>query len=85
MTSEQHVHVFIGGVHRSGTTLVGRLLAEHDGASGFADTGVPADEGQHLQSVYAPARAFGDPVGSRSQRTLRSPRRRRFYAAPASG
>jgi hypothetical protein len=59
--SDQHVFVFIGGAHRSGTTLVGRLLAEHTEASGFADTGVPADEGQHLQSVYPPARAYGGP------------------------
>ena len=61
MSSEQHLHVFIGGVHRSGTTLLGRLLAEHEEASGFAGTGVPADEGQHLQTVYSPARAFGGP------------------------
>ncbi len=61
MTSTEHVHVFIGGVHRSGTTLFGRLLAEHDDASGFAETGVPADEGQHLQGVFPPARAFGGP------------------------
>ncbi|MGI9658146.1 MAG: sulfotransferase family protein [Gaiellaceae bacterium] len=57
----EHIHVFIGGVHRSGTTLLGRLLGEHPEASGFADTGVPADEGQHLQSVFPPARAYGGP------------------------
>jgi len=58
---DPHRFVFIGGVHRSGTTLVGQLLAEHADASGFANTGVPADEGQHLQSVYPPARVFGGP------------------------
>ena len=29
--------------------------------SGFGDTGVPADEGQHLQDVYPTAREFGGP------------------------
>jgi hypothetical protein len=29
--------------------------------SGFEDTGVPQDEGQHLQSVYRPAIAYGGP------------------------
>lgn len=58
---DQHRFVFIGGVHRSGTTLLGEILAGHEDASGFSDTGVPADEGQHLQTVYPAARAFGGP------------------------
>ena len=36
-----------------------RCLARHPEVSGFHDTGVPEDEGQHLQSVYPTAKAFG--------------------------
>lgn len=51
--------VFVAGLHRSGTTPLAKLLAEHPEISGFADTGVKEDEGQHLQDVYPPARAYG--------------------------
>lgn len=44
--------VFIGGLHRSGTTPLARMLAQHPDASGLSDTYVREDEGQHLQSVY---------------------------------
>lgn len=56
-----HQLIFIGGLHRSGTTLLGRCLAEHPQISGLKNTGVTEDEGQHLQSVYPPAQAFGGP------------------------
>jgi len=51
--------VFLGGLHRSGTSLAFRLLRAHPLVSGFSGTGVSEDEGQHLQSVYPAARAFG--------------------------
>ena len=51
--------VFVGGLHRSGTSLVHRCLAAHPDVTGFADTGVSEDEGQHLQTVYPPDHRFG--------------------------
>lgn len=58
---EGHRLVFLAGLHRSGTTLLARLLAAHPEISGFSGTGVPADEGQHLQDVYPPASVYGGP------------------------
>ena len=53
--------IFLAGMHRSGTSLLHEIIRGHDHISGFSDTGVPEDEGQHLQSVYEPAIAFGGP------------------------
>jgi hypothetical protein len=61
MTARGHRFVFVCGLHRSGTSLLFQALRAHPEVSGFADTGAPEDEGQHLQNVYPPARAFGGP------------------------
>ena len=58
---DDHRFVFLAGLHRSGTTLLARLLAAHPEVSGFSDTGVDADEGQHLQTVYPAAKVWGGP------------------------
>jgi sulfotransferase family protein len=58
---EGHRFVFVAGLHRSGTTLLARLLAAHPAISGFSNTGAPADEGQHLQSVYPSDHEHGRP------------------------
>lgn len=57
----QHHLVFVGGLHRSGTTLMADLLAAHPNVSGLQGTSVPENEGQHLQDVYLTARAHGGP------------------------
>lgn len=58
---ENHTFVFIAGLHRSGTSLLHRCLRAHPSISGFENTGVPEDEGQHLQSVFPTARDHGGP------------------------
>ena len=56
-----HQFIFICGLHRSGTSVLHECLREHPLISGFKDTGVHEDEGQHLQSVYPPAKFYGGP------------------------
>lgn len=51
--------VFVGGLHRSGTTPFAKILAEHPDISGLTETVAVEDEGQHLQSVYPPAKLYG--------------------------
>lgn len=57
----EHSHLFIAGLHRSGTSLLTRALAEHPEASSFSGTGYPEDEGQFLQRVYPVAKVYGGP------------------------
>ncbi len=54
-------YVFVGGLHRSGTSLLARLLGAHSDVSGLTGTGVNEDEGQLLQSVVPPGHQLGGP------------------------
>jgi len=62
-----HPFAILGGLHRSGTTLLFRMLREHPEISGFANNQDASewlgaeDEGQYLQSVYPPAIFWGGP------------------------
>ena len=51
--------VFVGGLHRSGTTMIARALAAHPAISGFRNTGTIEDEGQFLQTVFPVENEFG--------------------------
>ncbi len=53
--------VFLCGLHRSGTSVLHRILRQNDQVDSFKDTGVPEDEGQHLQTVFPTARKLGGP------------------------
>ena len=64
---QSHHFVFLCGLHRSGTTLLFRMLREHPEMTGFAnnkaaDEWTPLeDEGQFLQGIYPPAMCYGGP------------------------
>ncbi len=53
--------IFIVGLHRSGTSLLHQILREHPLISGFKDTGVSEDEGQHLQTILPTGLEMGGP------------------------
>jgi hypothetical protein len=57
--SPGHRYAFVCGLHRSGTTLITRSLAEHPMISGFKGTGAIEDEGQFLQTVFPVDIEFG--------------------------
>ena len=52
-------YVFICGLHRSGTSLLGRNIARLENCTGFKQTGVIEDEGQFLQDVYPTSKTYG--------------------------
>jgi hypothetical protein len=58
---DDHKFIFLCGLHRSGTSPLFQILREHPQISGFRNTSVPEDEGQHLQSVFPAAKAYGGP------------------------
>jgi len=58
---DEHKFVFICGLHRSGTSIFHRCISDHPQISGFSETGVPEDEGQHLQDVYKTAKYYSGP------------------------
>lgn len=52
-------YVFVCGLQRSGTSLFGRNVARLEDCTGFKNTPVLEDEGQHLQDVYPPDEELG--------------------------
>lgn len=53
--------LFVCGLHRSGTSVLARLLASAPATRGLRGTGVPENEGQHLQQLLPTANAHGGP------------------------
>jgi hypothetical protein len=56
---EQHRFVFIGGLPRSGTTLLAAEIARSPGVANLEGIGPVADEGQYVQDVYATQQQSG--------------------------
>ncbi len=54
-------YIFIAGLHRSGTTILGDIVKGHPSITGLTNTGVSMDEGQLIQSVYPAAKKYGGP------------------------
>ena len=44
--------IFVVGLHRSGTTILTDILASHDDVTGLSLETAPANEGQHMQTLY---------------------------------
>lgn len=53
--------VFVGGLHRSGTSLITSQLCSCANATGLVGSGFMEDEGHHLHDVVPSVHAFGGP------------------------
>ena len=53
--------IFLCGLHRSGTSLLYKILKQQQSISGHENTNVVEDEGQHIQTIYPIALKFGGP------------------------
>lgn len=56
-----HRYLFVGGLHRSGTSLAARLAASLDGASGIDGAPVPEQEGAYLTGALPHTALHGRP------------------------
>jgi hypothetical protein len=54
-------YVFVCGLPRSGTSILGRNIARMENCTGLRDTGVLEDEGRFLQNVYPTEDVCGGP------------------------
>lgn len=57
-----HRYVFVGGLHRSGTSLVTRLLARHPLVAAITGAPVPENEGVYLQGAIPHTAQHGRPL-----------------------
>ncbi len=54
-------YVFVAGLHRSGTSLVSRLLGGHPDVATIAGSGAPEEEGAYLQGAIPHTARSGIP------------------------
>jgi hypothetical protein len=59
MQDGDYKYVFVCGLARSGTSVLGRNIARLENCTGFKNTGTGSDEGQFLQDVYPIAAVYG--------------------------
>lgn len=61
---DQPIHtrsfIFVGGMHKSGTSLMAATLGLHPAISSLQGTGVPRDEGQYVQTELKPDIYYGE-------------------------
>ena len=57
-----HRYVFVGGLHRSGTSLVARIVGGLPGVASIRGADVPEDEGAYLQGAIPHTARHGAPM-----------------------
>ena len=61
MNPRENRFVFVAGLHRTGTTLLARIIGSHPKISGISDSPVPENEGCYLQGAIPHTALHGRP------------------------